>query len=150
MRGSNTVEGSDFAIFRPVTVSQPFTTIAFGSGSPAARSIAGQTTAWKIRMSLPMKSVSARPPRRRFRSVERPERGQIAHQRIHPHVEDVLRVTRNFDPPPRRGSGDGQISQVLRAQEGEHLVAPGLRPDKIRIRLDVPNQPVPVAGEPKK
>ncbi len=49
----------DLLIFSPPTSSQPCANTFFGSGSPAAISMAGQMTAWKRRMSLPTKWMSA-------------------------------------------------------------------------------------------
>ena len=43
----------DLLIFSPPTSSQPCAKTCAGNGSPAARSIAGQYTAWKRKMSLP-------------------------------------------------------------------------------------------------
>ena len=55
----------DFDIFSPFTVRCPCTGIRSGCFRPAAHSIAGQNTAWKRRMSLPMKcsSLASAPPR---------------------------------------------------------------------------------------
>ena len=44
----------DLDIFSPFTVRWPWTTIRSGRFRPAAQSMAGQKTAWKRRMSLPM------------------------------------------------------------------------------------------------
>jgi len=52
------VAGIDFEIFSPRTVHQPCARIVFGSGSPAAIRNAGQYTAWKRRMSLPIKWIA--------------------------------------------------------------------------------------------
>ena len=48
----------DFDIFSPFTVRWPCTGMRSGRLSPAAHSMAGQNTAWKRRMSLPMKCSS--------------------------------------------------------------------------------------------
>ena len=46
-------------IFSPPTSSHPWAYTCPGRGSPAAISIAGQMTAWKRRMSLPTRWMSA-------------------------------------------------------------------------------------------
>ncbi len=48
----------DLDIFSPLTVRWPWTGMRSGRFSPVAQSMAGQNTAWKRRMSLPMKCSS--------------------------------------------------------------------------------------------
>ncbi len=59
----------DFDIFSPFTVRWPWTGMRSGRFSPVAQSIAGQKTAWKRRMSFPMKCSrrAARPSSARYR-----------------------------------------------------------------------------------
>src|SRR5262245_40065798 len=62
--------------------------------------------------------------------------GEVVAQGVHPDVEDVARVIRQWDPPAERASRDRQIAYPL-AELADDLVAPAVRLEEVRVRLDV-------------
>ena len=71
------------------------------------------------------------------------ERAHVVDQGVEPDVGDVLVVEGQRDPPREAGArpGDAEVLQRL-AQEGQRLVPVPLRPDEVRVLLDVADQPV--------
>ena len=78
----------DFDIFSPPTSSQPWPKTRFGTGSPAAMSIAGQMTAWNRAMSLPTMCTLGQRRRNCLVVVAAvAERRDVVEQGVEPHVE---------------------------------------------------------------
>ena len=71
---------------------------------------------------------------------------EVVGQRVDPDVHDVLLVEGNGNAPIERGAGDAQLFQPA-LDEADHLVAPGVRLDELRVLLDVGQQPVGVPGD---
>ena len=85
-----------------------------GSSSPAASSIAGQITAWNLRMSLArICSVAGHSSavRSRVARAER-ERRVVVEQRVEPDVEDVRGIPRDLDAPGELGAAERDVVEA--------------------------------------
>ena len=63
------------------------------------------------------------------------------------YLHDVLRVFRHGDSPVKRGARDGQVKQRLALQARKDLVAALLRPDEVRVALDVLDETLLIPAE---
>ncbi len=110
MGSARTMLPRDLLILSFSNSSQPCAKMRFGSGSPAAIRNAGQKTAWKRTISLPIRCRSAG---QRLFAVHR---AHISGQRVEPDVEDVLAFARHGDAPFDGGAADGEIVAGRRAR----------------------------------
>ena len=104
---------------------------ASGGASPALISIAGQYTACRRRMSLPIEVVVGGPVAVEALAVAAvPDRGAVVDERVEPHVRDVRGVPRQRDAPRDRGAADREVAQPL-LDDPEHLAALPGRLDRL-------------------
>ena len=72
--------------------------------------------------------------------------GDVVEQGVEPDVDRLLGVERNLDAPGKPLARDGDVPQ-LGLDQVEHLVAPALGLDEIRVRRVVRQQPVAIGRE---
>ena len=107
-----------------------------GSGMSAASSIAGQKTAWNLRMSLPMtwKSAGQNDVRLVGAVVGEGERRVVVEQRVEPDVEDVLGVPRDRHAPVELRAAERDVLQPA-GDERARLVEAHLREHEVRLAV---------------
>ena len=83
-------------------------------------------------------------------SVRITNRGHVVDQGVEPDIGHVVFVEWKRDPPSQTAlrSGDAEILQGI-PQERQGLVPIALRPDKVRVFLDVVNEPLLVFAHPE-
>ncbi len=76
------------------------------------------------------------------------ERGRIVEERVDPDVDDVPFVAGHRNAPGEVRPRDGDVLQAL-PQPPEHLVAASDRPHEVRMRLEVPLEPLGERAQPE-
>ncbi len=74
----------------------------------------------------------------------------IVGQRVQPHINYVFVVKIHGNPPFEGCPGHAQILQTRQQEIVHHLVLPGHRLDKLRMLVDMPDQPVRVFAHTEK
>ena len=144
----STIVPSDLLIRWPPSVRKPWPNTWRGSGSSALISIAGQITAWKRVMSLPMTCRSAGHHRSNICAIgAEADRRRVVDQRVEPDVDDARRIERQRDAPRLPGAADRDVLEPAFDQP-QDLVAPdvglqelGMRGEVIEQRLLILRQP---------
>ena len=113
---------------------------------PADSSIAGQYTAWKRRMPLPITWMRSSAPRHHVSNALAVgavvERGDVVAQRVPPHVDDLDGSSGTGMPQPRARvcERDTLMSLEPAREERQHLVAVRVGHDLERAALDQVDQ----------
>ena len=71
-----------------------------------------------------------------------PDLCNVIRQRIQPHIHDMLRVEIHRNPPAKRCPRYAQILQPRKQKIVHHLVFAGRRLNKLRMRMNMLDQPV--------
>ena len=80
--------------------------------------------------------------------IRKADASDVVGKRVEPHVHNMGVVPRDRDAPLERGAADREVPQAA-THEGDHLVAPGLRADEIRVVLVMLEQPVLPGRQPE-
>ena len=88
------------------------------------------------------------PPEQLRVGVGEADAGQVVGQRVDPHVHHVVGMVGHRHAPVERGARDRQVAQSA-GDEADHLVAPHVGPDELRVRLVVGQQLVGVGRQPE-
>jgi len=77
--------------------------------------------------------------------------GNIVDQRVKPDIGYIVFVKGQGNPPAQAGfrPGNAQILQGL-AKQGQHFITIAFRPDKVRVLLDMGNQPLLIFAHSEK
>ena len=99
-------------------------------------------------MSLPIMCRSAGQNRRKAvrLGIGEADAGQVIGQCVHPDVHHVVGMVGHLYAPVERRAGDRQVAQSA-GHEADHLVAPDVGADELRVRLVMGEQPVGIGRQ---